>query len=360
MTEGIHVWNCYLPAAFHVVPRIANQSDLVENGLIDAEVGSDVAGRVTTMEHLTLRFNVGVEPGLGLGSAGESGDGNGVVHGKAGVPRSDQGVDFSGWQRGLKSIRINSWTKLATLPPLLPLFLLFVVLLQFYVLNIEILLRTTDNIREDVDLCDTFKRSQTNFPANLLVLQATAPMTRKKTIDCILADPALWELEGWSGGSGCIRGKYETVQLCEKWEPCLDVLYRNYSTEKVGKILPKNFAKFTTHSWLYQMRLNPKSFQLDVSIYCCRVISVLPFCVCWILAAAQNLFFRCTKTRWRRFKALELLRRSISSRHYVMFSTLNTLRTRLTFFQAIKFIFCRQAVCETTIIGHCMTLERVH
>ena len=207
MTEEIHVWNCYLPAAFHVVPRIADQSDLVENGLIDAEVGSDVAGLVAAMEHLALRFNVGVESGLGLGSAGESGNGNGVVHGKAGVPRSDQGVDFGGWQRGLKLIPINSWTKLATIPPLLPLFLLLVGLLRCYVLNVEILLRTKDNIRENVGLYDTFRRSQTNFPAILLLSQATAPMTRKKTIDCILADLALWELEDWSGGSECVRGK---------------------------------------------------------------------------------------------------------------------------------------------------------
>ena len=138
-----------LPAAFNVVPRIADQRNLVENGLIHAEVGRDVARLVTTMEHLALRLHVGVEPGLGLGCAGERGDGNGVVHREAGVTGANQSVHLSSRQSRLK-LNFKTSHKVAV----------------FFTLH------RAENF--------TFRRSHTNLPASLLLSQATAPMTRRR------------------------------------------------------------------------------------------------------------------------------------------------------------------------------------
>ena len=91
-----------LPAAIYVVPRVTNEGDLVEDGLVNAEVGRHVAGLVATMEHLALGFLVGVEAGLGLGAARETGRGNGVVHGIAGIAGSNQRVHFGSRQSRLR------------------------------------------------------------------------------------------------------------------------------------------------------------------------------------------------------------------------------------------------------------------
>ena len=65
-----------LPLAINVVPGVADQSDLVEDGGVDAEVTGLVSVEVTSMEDLALGINIGVEAGLVLGGTVELGLGD--------------------------------------------------------------------------------------------------------------------------------------------------------------------------------------------------------------------------------------------------------------------------------------------
>jgi len=66
-------------AAVDVVPFVADQGDLVEDGRVDAQVVGDVALQVATMEDLASGLSVGIETWSTLGRARERGAGNGVV-----------------------------------------------------------------------------------------------------------------------------------------------------------------------------------------------------------------------------------------------------------------------------------------
>lgn len=88
------------------VPVVANQGNLVEDGGVDAEVGSLVAVDVASMEDLAVGGGVGVVAGLGLASAAEASVGQrvAIVGGIAGVAGREDGFHFGGSQSRLQQV----------------------------------------------------------------------------------------------------------------------------------------------------------------------------------------------------------------------------------------------------------------
>ena len=95
-----------LPRAVNVVKSIADQSDLVEDGGVWAEVVGAVAALLTPMEHLALSVDVGVEARLRLGGAVKAGLGDGVV-GRVlvGVTAGQDGLHLGEAQRRLQQVK---------------------------------------------------------------------------------------------------------------------------------------------------------------------------------------------------------------------------------------------------------------
>ena len=93
------------PRTIDVVPGVAHQRDLAEDGGVDTQVRCLVTVDVASMENLALSVDIGVESGLAVLTASTVGVRNSIVGGIGGVSRSQQRLDFSGSQSRLDQIK---------------------------------------------------------------------------------------------------------------------------------------------------------------------------------------------------------------------------------------------------------------